>query len=82
MIIKIDIESGTARCLYTDDIPLTDLGSVKMTRASHVEWDDGKQTWEVLEPKTLSVLMGGFKTRKDALAWEVSWAERNIVSNN
>lgn len=48
--IEID-EQGNIRTLYTDQIDLYELGLVTdVKRASHVEFNQEDQTWEVILP--------------------------------
>lgn len=50
------LPDGSAVCLYTDALPLADLGRLTMERASNVEWDETDQVWTAtLE----NVLFGG-----------------------
>ena len=39
--------NGTADCLYSDLIPLTDLGQLSVRRASWIEFNAATQQWEV-----------------------------------
>ena len=61
---------GSVRCVYGEDIDLAAIGSMNITRASHVEPDERGQWWaEIVEgPK-----LGPFPRRSDALAAEVAW---------
>ena len=38
---------GTAHCLWTDAIALHELGHLEITRASHIEFNNFTQRWEV-----------------------------------
>lgn len=68
--------------LHDDAVDLGKLGCVVVTRASHVEWTDGKTRvgmgvpkpgWYVQSARSLKVLRAGFKTRASALAFEKSF---------
>lgn len=78
MLLRVDMQAGEVRCLYTDDLSLDSLGTLHVSRASHVEYNDAAQSWEVLSPDSKDLLSGGFRTRKEALAWEVRWAESKL----
>ena len=57
-IVKVTPE-GDIFFLYSDNSPLRDLGNIKLTRASNVEWNEKEQGWVVwvndLEPKPYAV---------------------------
>jgi hypothetical protein len=38
---------GRAECLHTESIPLEQLGTLSMKRASSIEWNESNQEWEV-----------------------------------
>ena len=38
---------GTARCLWTEAVPLHKIGQLKITRASSIEFNPQGQEWEV-----------------------------------
>lgn len=38
---------GTARCLWTDAVPLQALGRLEVRRASTIEFDEATQQWQV-----------------------------------
>ena len=76
---------GRIRGLWDDAIPLADLGSVRVRRASHVEYDNRRQCWTVrpaggCRPRAgwIGRLFGRLTapavhhagTRADALNWE------------
>ena len=60
---------GTGHCLYDEVINLRRLGDLSMQRASHVEFDEGKQCWEVRSPDGRSVYYRS-ASRQDCLDWE------------
>ena len=62
-------KSGGIQMLHDDIAALETLGKVDVSRASHVEYDNGRQEWYVQSAKTLQIL-GFFTTREKALAWE------------
>jgi hypothetical protein len=80
---------GTVRYLHDDDTTqaLKDLGSVRIKRASHVEWDDEAGKWWVdLGPTCRGEHAEGFVTREDALLFEQAWinsymAGKELVRN-
>lgn len=38
---------GTAHCLWTEALPLHELGRLEITRASHIEFNNATQKWEM-----------------------------------
>jgi hypothetical protein len=38
---------GTAHCLWTEALPLHELGQLQITRASNIEFNNATQHWEV-----------------------------------
>jgi hypothetical protein len=63
---------GSCRCLYSEEIELQQLGTLSITRASHVEPDAHGQWHADLSPVS-GPLLGPFATRAQALAAEESW---------
>jgi hypothetical protein len=42
---------GTAHCLWTEALPLHELGRLEITRASNIEFNNAAQQWEVQDQK-------------------------------
>ena len=70
---------GTVRCMYAEVIDLAAIGSVRITRASHVDPDGTGRWWADITPSGGPVL-GPFGRRSDALAAEWRWLEENITA--
>ena len=66
--------SGAVRCIYDETIDLAALGSLAISRASHVEPDQQGRWWADLSPVDGAVL-GPFPNRSEALAAEHAWLE-------
>jgi len=60
---------GSGHCLYDEVIDLKQLGSLSMQRASHVEFNERKQLWEVLSPDRQQVYFQS-RSRQQCLDWE------------
>lgn len=67
---------GEVRCIYSDSIPLSHLGKLSISRASHVE-PDSIGRWRADLSPVGGPLLGPFVKRTDALAAEVEWLRSN-----
>jgi hypothetical protein len=60
--------NGTARCLWTESVPLHELGRLEIHRATNIEFNNATQHWEVKDQK------GGVRffarSRFTCLEWE------------
>ena len=79
MEIVIPSTGEKAHCIYSDDLPLAQIGKLKITRASHVEPREDGQWIADLSPVNGPVL-GPFVCRSDALAAEVDWLRMNWLN--
>ena len=61
---------GTARCLWTEAVPLHELGRLDIHRASTVEFDDVKKQWEVRLASNPDVVAFSDPSRETCLQWE------------
>ncbi len=69
MNIKISFKpDGTAQCLWTDALPLHELGRLKIYRASNIEFNNGTQQWEVRDGKGKVRFIA--RSRSACLEWE------------
>jgi hypothetical protein len=71
--------NGSARCVYAEDLDLTALGPLSITRASHVEPDCCGQWLADLSPVGGPIL-GPFSKRGQALNAEQAWLSANWLS--
>jgi hypothetical protein len=60
---------GDVRCIYDEGIDLREIGTLKITRASHVEPDAESYWWADMGPSGGPVL-GPYSSRSEALAAE------------
>lgn len=74
LIVQAD---GQVRCLYGEEIDLAAIGSLRITRASHVEPDELGRWWADLSPAGGPAL-GPFDRRAQALEAEREWLERGL----
>jgi hypothetical protein len=63
---------GDVRCIYDEGIDLREIGTLKITRASHVEPDAEGYWWADMGPSGGPVL-GPFRSRTKALRAERGW---------
>lgn len=72
---------GTVRCVYDEAIYLAALGTLHITRGSHVEpTSDGRWTAD-LSPAE-GPLLGPFSARSEALDAERRWLEANWLASS
>jgi len=69
---------GTARCLWTEAVPLHELGRLEVQRACSVEFDNKAQAWRVFDPEGDCLYCS--PSRETCLTWEqkhLSWVLEN-----
>ena len=72
---------GTVRCVYDETINLTAIGTLRITRGSHVEpTSDGR--WLADLSPVQGPLLGPFITRSEALQAERRWLEVNWLASS
>ncbi len=77
--MQIVIESGgVVRCIYSESIDLTALGSPAISRASYVEPDQHGSWWADLGPVN-GPRLGPYNLRSEALVAEAAWLEANFL---
>ena len=59
---------GTAHCLWTEALPLHELGRLEITRASNIEFNNSTQQWEVKDRRGRIRFIA--KSRVACLEWE------------
>ena len=65
---------GTAHCLWTETIDLSAIGSLQVTRASTIEFNNYSKQWEVRNTK--NELLYSHPSRKACLDWENQYFNR------
>ena len=69
MNIHISFEpDGTAQCLWTEALPLHELGRLEIHRATNIEFNNTTQHWEVRDRKRKVRFFS--KSRASCLDWE------------
>ena len=69
---------GSARCLYGEDIDLGKLGTLTISRASHVEPDASGQRFASMID---GPVLGPFVRRSDALQAEADWLNSHRLAS-
>jgi uncharacterized protein (DUF1919 family) len=59
---------GTAHCLWTEALPLHELGRLEIHRASNIEFNNADQKWEVKDRKGNVRFIS--RSRSACLEWE------------
>ena len=60
--------TGTGSCLYSELIDLKSIGSLQVTRATQIEFNNQTQHWEVKDNR--GVILYFSRSRTACLAWE------------
>jgi hypothetical protein len=63
---------GSVRCIYDEVLDLREIGTLKISRASHVEPDTEGFWWADMGPVDGPAL-GPFRSRSEALGAEREW---------
>lgn len=71
-------DNGDIETLWTDKIPLQELGSLSMSRASNIEFNEGIQMWEVFIAGS-KVAAYANPSRQECLDWEIEYFNRRIL---
>ena len=73
-------QDGLLKFIYDDDLlPLLQLGTASVTRASHVE--PSRNTWSADLSPSGGPVLGPFARRADALQAEVTWLHDQFQGN-
>jgi hypothetical protein len=70
---------GAAQCIYSEEINLSALGSLAISRASHIEPDEHGRWLADLSPVN-GPRLGPFNSRSEALVAEHAWLEINWLT--
>ena len=63
-------DDGTAQTLWTDLIPLAELGHLRVQRASWIDWNEHTQKWEVRLSPHADDPVFSHESREVCLQWE------------
>ena len=79
------VHQGHARCLYSEAIPLPNLGRITIRRGSHVEpvtTAIGGLLWIADLAPVAGPRLGPFEHRSQALQAEVNWLEKHWLEKD
>ena len=76
LIIK---PGGEVACIYGEDLDLTMLGRLRITRATHVE-PTAQGTWTADMTPVAGPVLGPFQLRSQALAAEQQWLTEHLAT--
>jgi hypothetical protein len=71
---------GSIRCIYDEALDLREIGTLKITRASHVEPDADGFWWADMGPVDGPVL-GPYGSRSEALGAERGWLKGSMCTH-
>ena len=71
---------GVARCIYDEELDLREIGTLKITRASHVEPDAEGCWWADMGPVG-GPMLGPFTSRSEALRAERGWLNAEAITS-
>lgn len=78
-------EDGTCSALWTEAIPLHELGSMKIERASNIEFNDLTQEWEVsyINPRFANHcgVVYSNPSRAACIAWEIENLNQQLAEH-
>lgn len=78
-LLTVDESDGSIECLWTDAIPLDQLGTLKVKRASNVEFNETSQEWEVKLATAPDVVAFSHASRAQCIAWEINIINRELL---
>jgi hypothetical protein len=67
VVLTVD-SSGNGSCLYSELIDLHSIGSLEVTRATTIEFNNKSQFWEVKD--TRGIVLYFNRSRTACLSWE------------
>ena len=62
--------NGTAHCLWTEAVPIQQLGQLELHRASAIEFNGTAQVWEVRLASAPATVVFADASRETCLHWE------------
>jgi hypothetical protein len=73
LVMRFD-SFGQGHCLYTEALDLSSIGSLQIARASNIEFNQGRQEWEVRGSE--GQILYSNPSRSACLDWEYQYFNR------
>lgn len=70
---------GTGKAVYTEALPLAELGPLSMARASSVEFNTAMQQWEVKLTSNPNQTAYSNQSRAECIRWEVNKLNEDLL---
>jgi hypothetical protein len=78
--IVIDIsQCGQVRCLYTDALPLAEIGQMEVRRASSIEYNNHTGMWEVVMASDPDHVVFTHPSRAACVEWEIETINKGLI---
>ena len=71
-VIIISPDGSEAKTIYSDDLPLREIGELELERASNVVFNHLDQLWHVVGSDGVMLNQEGFERRDDAIKKEIA----------
>lgn len=68
---------GTLKCLYTEDLDLRELGTLQITRATDIRFNEVSQVWDVIAGGANSIYSNA--SRAACIEWEKQNLQPNLL---
>jgi len=69
------IKDNTIECVYSDNLPLSELGDLKVNRASSVEFNNETKMWNVI---IKNKVLYSNKNRNESIEWEIEYLQNYL----
>ncbi len=70
---------GTGKAVYTETLPLSEIGSLAMQRDSTVEFNANNQQWEVRLTSNPEAIVYSHQLRSECIKWEVNKLNEDLM---
>jgi hypothetical protein len=70
---------GAGQAVYTEALPLSELGQLSMRRASSVEYNENSQQWQVRFADDHSEVAFSHESRRACIEWEIATLNNRLI---